>query len=260
MSQLRESALAQVRAELQRVVVPELPQHRPRGVHPAPRHEESVEVNKPLECHPAWRDALGYLGRNDLPHALELLGLVIFGTIGMSFRFQGEKVSPSARHRRKKRTRRRTLEGWGGPFCPCSSGSHLQGGAEARGLEVVELPVAQESVRILVADLEDPLQGTHAPRLELARLGVVQRSRRVHHRLLGLHKDLRTVGEPLGRALQADLDLLPLVDQEGELGLQRLRVQHGVLRLGRLHKPVLISPHSVPSSRRRQRRSWVLPL
>ena len=170
MSQLRESALAQVRAELQRVVVPELPQHRPRGVHPAPRHEESVEVNKPLECHPAWRDALGYLGRNDLPHALELLGLVIFGTIGMSFRFQGEKVSPSARHRRKKRTRRRTLEGWGGPFCPCSSGSHLQGGAEARGLEVVELPVAQESVRILVADLEDPLQGTHAPRLELARL------------------------------------------------------------------------------------------
>mmetsp|Transcript_9100 Transcript_9100/g.31326 ORF Transcript_9100/g.31326 Transcript_9100/m.31326 type:complete len:211 (+) Transcript_9100:437-1069(+) len=210
MSQLRESALAQVRAELQRVVVPELPQHRPRGVHPAPRHEESVEVNKPLECHPAWRDALGYLGRNDLPHALELLG--------------------------------------------------LQGGAEARRLEVVELPVAQESVRILVADLEDPLQGTHAPRLELARLGVVQRSRRVHHRLLGLHKDLRTVGEPLGRALQADLDLLPLVDQEGELGLQRLRVQHGVLRLGRLHKPVLISPHSVPSSRRRQRRSWVLPL
>ena len=157
------------------------------------------------------------------------------------------------------------------------------GGAEARGLKWLSSPNSGSSHPRRIS--EDP-PNTHAPRLELARLPRENRERMTRQHILLKSRSspifLRSshlgVDGPVGCICalglhKASAQLESLLAEhcrqtsspstrrsEGELGLQRLRVQHGVLRLGRLDKPVLSPPHSVPSSRRRQRRSWILPV
>mmetsp|Transcript_11696 Transcript_11696/g.32405 ORF Transcript_11696/g.32405 Transcript_11696/m.32405 type:complete len:231 (-) Transcript_11696:231-923(-) len=115
----------------------------------------------------------------------------------------------------------------------------LQRRVKARRLEVVELLVAQKPVLVVVAHLKDPLERPHALRFELPRTRVVQWPRRVHHGLLGVRKDFNDVRQLLGAALEADLDLVPLVDQVRQVALhvrdghQRVLLLHAI-RPGRL--------------------------